>query len=106
MLAPPYELTPFALIVGLFGLLGAVAVSRYSDRTFAVPLARVVLLSAATFMLWVAWISLARGFAEYPLIDYAAAGIGLICTATFAWAALFCRGEWVLWWIRNICDGI
>jgi hypothetical protein len=103
---PSYVLTPIALVIGVIGLLGAVVVSRYSDRSFAVPLARVVLLAAATFMLWVAWISLGVGFADLRLIDYAAGGIGLICTAAFAWAAIFCRGEWVLWWIRHICDGI
>ena len=95
-------LFPFVAAVGV--ILGVIVVSRYPDRPFAVPLARVTLLLGAGFMLWLGWICF-NDLPDSPLLNWTCVVLGLGCGALFGGGALFGRGEAVLRNIQHIRDG-
>jgi drug/metabolite transporter (DMT)-like permease len=92
------------LLACVFVIVGVIVVSRHPDRPYAVPLARAVLLTGAAFMLCLGWWVYDRGPDHSPG-DWLVMGLGLACGVTFGGAALFGRGEKVLWWIQQVRNG-
>ena len=95
------------LFMAVFVLVGVVAASHYRDRPFAVPLARLTLLALAGFMLLVALISHNIGALDFNTAKgWAMSGFFGVCVLIFAPAALFARGETILWWIDQLRRGM
>ena len=75
-------LSYFAVVAAFGTVAGVVAVSRYPAEPFSVPLARLTLLLGAGFMLWLGW-TCYNDLPDRPLLNWAVAGLGLVCGATF-----------------------
>jgi hypothetical protein len=93
---------PFLACV--FCLCGVIAVSRWPDSPYAVPLARAVLLTGAGFMLWLGWMAYSDGPSD-PLINWACVVICPVSALVIGGAALISSGQKVLSFIEQIRNG-
>lgn len=92
----------FPVFASFGTLAGVIVVSRYPDRRFSAPLARLTLVLCAGFMLWAGWVTYESRHVStlYWMCAVISAGGGLLVGGT----VLFGSNNTVLWFIEQVVE--